>query len=199
MSTDGVHTGFELILEELGSVMHDLQREAEHLVKQGNFGKLSKVSATGEALDTFMGKVGALRDEWLAALNQDTRDKIRSEPIAALSTVSEALRLEVQYGEAIGRAEYHGPRDIRILPGSTINRLSRQSLHSGIQALKKKALQKGDIVEAKNPKLYEVRTPQSFKSPSGAAQFIAGCSVSGPRDWRVQGIGCPLQAWLLMK
>ncbi len=38
MSTDGVQTGFELILEELGSVMHDLQREAENLVKQGNFG-----------------------------------------------------------------------------------------------------------------------------------------------------------------
>ncbi len=34
-----------------------------------------------------------------------------------------------------------------------------------------------------------------FDSPSGAAQFVAGCSVSGNRDWRIEGTGLPLGRW----
>jgi hypothetical protein len=35
-----------------------------------------------------------------------------------------------------------------------------------------------------------------FNSPSGAAQFVAGCSVSGNREWRVAGSGVTLGEWL---
>ena len=198
MNDDGVQTAFEIILEELGSVTNDLRIEASFLAKNGDFHSLSKVSATGEALDAFQLKVSKLRDEWVNQFDPSTRSRTEFEPTEPTLTPKDSVTLSVEYGAATAKAEYLG-HEVRLMPGSTIKRQSHGSLNAATKQRKKQALANGEILEATNPELYEVKSPLVFNSPSGAAYFVAGCSVSGPRDWQVVGTNKSLKSWLKSK
>lgn len=198
MVDDGVHTAFEIILEEIGSVSNELKQEAKSLVDDGNFDAVSHLMSTGKSLDEFQLKVRKLQEEWINTFDPTTRGKTQFLTEDEIPASREPVKLSMSYGEASAEAEYLG-RKVRILPGSTIRKESHESLGDNARRRKEEAIAKKEIVPSENPKLYEVRVPLTFGSPSGAAYFVAGCSVSGPREWKVKGEGVSLRYWLRNK
>ncbi len=61
MKDDVIHTAFELILEEIGSISNELKQEAKHLVDKGDFDAVAYLMNTGKKMDTFQLKVQAYR------------------------------------------------------------------------------------------------------------------------------------------
>jgi len=195
MQDDGVHTAFELILEEIGNVSKELKQEAKRLVDKGDFDSVSQLMNTGKGLDSFQLKVRSLQTEWINTFDPTTRSKTHFEQREVELPPSETLALTMTSAEAFAEAEYLG-RSVRLLAGSTIRKASHESLGDHILQKKKNAISKGDIVDSEDPDLYKVIKPITFGSPSAAVQFVAGCSVSGPREWQVKGKGKSLKYWL---
>jgi len=104
----------------------------------------------------------------------------------------------MEYGDAIARAEYSG-KQVRILAGSTIRKQTYESLGDHILEMRNDAIKNGVLAQGVKQDLFEVKAPITFRSSSGAAQFVAGCSVSGPREWKVKSKGTSLKYWLSKK
>ncbi len=195
MTNDGVKTAFELILEEIGSVSNELKNEAKILLDKGDFDSVSSLMKTGKELDKFQQQVKNLQTDWINNFDPKTRSKTQFTPLADIPKSKGPLALTMTYGEAIAQAEYVGS-SIQILAGSTIRKKSHDSLNDHAKEMKSEAINKGEIAPSANPELYEVKTPIAFGSPSGAACFVAGCSVSGPKEWKVKREGISLKEWV---
>ena len=163
-------------------------------VDKDDFDAVAELMSAGKALDTFQLKVRGLQTEWRNAFDPDIRSKTQFTTVDTNLDLPEKLLLTMTYGEALAEAEYLG-KSVRILIGSTIRRQSHDSLGDSVEERKEEAIKKGEIVPLANSELYEVKTGITFGSPSGAAQFVAGCSVSGPREWQVKGKGESLKQW----
>jgi len=195
VENDGVHTAFELILEELGSVSKELKEEAKALVDKGDFDAVSRLMQTGKELDDFQLKVKLMQNEWVNSFDESTRDKTQFTPVQTEGGTEDSLQLTMTYGEAYAEAEYLG-RKVKLHTNSTIRKQTHESLADNIKEIKQRTLTDGDIKDDQNKELYRVVKPIVFNSPSGAAQFVAGCSVSGPREWQVKNQRSSLKYWL---
>jgi hypothetical protein len=198
MKDDGVHTAFELILEEIGSVSNQLKQEAKSLVDKDKFDAVSDLMGTGKKLDEFQVKVRKLQTEWINSFDPNVRSKTHFEIGEVDLKLPEVLSLTMTYGDAVAEAIYLG-KSVKILEGSTVKRVLHESLADNIREKRKKALQKGDLIDSGNTDLYRLKIPVTFNSPSAAAQFVAGCSVSGPREWQIKGKGKSLKYWIQNK
>lgn len=98
------------------------------------------------------------------------------------------------YAEAFANARCVG-RKVTILPGSFVRKQTFESMHENVQQRRQEAEAKGILAPCGNPELLEVASEVLFTSPSAAAQFVAGCSGSVPREWQVQGKGVSLKHW----
>lgn len=194
MDDDGVQTAFELILEEIGSVSKELKEEAKRLVDKDDFDSVSNLMGTGKRLDTFQLKVKALQNEWVQAFDPGTRSRTHYEQVAFETPTTQSLPLTMTYAEASAQAECTG-RKVTILPGSFVRKQIFESLHENVLQRRQETEKKGILVSCNNPDLLEVKAAVIFTSPSAAAQFVAGCSVSGPREWQVKGKGVSLKHW----
>ncbi|WP_291986698.1 DUF4357 domain-containing protein [Candidatus Accumulibacter sp. ACC007] len=194
MDDDGVQTAFELILEEIGSVSKELKESAKRLVDKDDFDSVSALMGTGKRLDTFQLKVKALQKEWVEAFDPGTRGRTHYEPVAFETATTQLLQLTMTYAEAWAEADCIG-REVTILAGSFVRKQTFESLHANVLQRRKDAEKKGILVLCNNPELLEVKSAAAFTSPSAAAQFVAGCSVSGPREWQVKGKGVSLKHW----
>jgi len=195
MKDDGVHTAFELILEEIGSVSKELKQEAKRLIDKGDYEAVSGLMDTGKRLDTFQIKVRNLQTEWISSFDPNTRSKTHFGHEEIELPIDKSLALTMTYGEALAEAEFLG-KNVRLLAGSMVRKEMHESLADHIKEKRKESLKKGELVEAQNSDLYELKEPMLFGSTSAAAQFVAGCSVSGPREWQVKAEGHSLKYWL---
>jgi len=194
MDDDGVQTAFNLILEEIGSVSKELKEEAKRLVDRDNYDAVSNLMGTGKRLDSYQLKVKALQKEWIEAFDPGTRSRTHYEPAITEPLSSQALHLTMTYAEASAEAECIG-RQVKIFPGSYVRKQTFESLHENVLLRRTEALKKGELVPCGNPDLLEVKVPVIFGSPSAGAQFVAGCSVSGPREWQIKDKGVSLKHW----
>ena len=194
MDDDGVQTAFELILEEIGSVSKELKEEAKRLVDKGDFDSVGRLMGTGKQLDSFQLKVKALQKEWVQAFDPETRARTHYEPVEVETAPSQALSLTMTYADASASAKCVG-RKVTVLPGSFVRKQVFESMHENVQQTRKEAEAIGILVPCANPELLKVTKELPFSSPSAAAQFVAGCSVSGPREWQVEGKGVSLKHW----
>jgi hypothetical protein len=149
---------------------------------------------TGKRLDTFQLKVKALQKEWVAAFDPSTRSRTQYDATPLETPNTQSLPLTMTYAEASAHAECIG-RKVTILPGSTVRKEVFESLHENVLERRQEAEKNGILVCCDNPDLLEVKAKTLFTSPSAAAQFVAGCSVSGPREWQVTGKGISLKHW----
>jgi hypothetical protein len=195
MKSDGVNAAFEMIVEEILSVASELKSEAKNLIDEGNFDAVSSLMNTGRKLDGFRMKVYDLQSEWLENFDSDTRSRTRlvSEN---KERNGETVILVMKHGVARAKAELFG-RTVRLLAGSTIKRVSNESLRDSLRLKKEEELKKGCIFPSRNPDLYEVKKPILFNSSSEAACFVAGCSMSGPREWMIENMGMSLKEYLI--
>lgn len=194
MFNDGVQTAFELILEEIGSASNELKEDVKLLVDEGDFDAVTSLVKTAKSLDSFQLKVRDLQAEWINTFDPETRSKTQFTPSEEMPETSEALSLTMAYGDATAQAEYFDNK-VRVLVGSSIRKNSFGSLIDSAKKRKDEAITKGEIELSRNPELYEVKRPIIFSSPSGAACFVAGCAVSGPKEWKVSGEDISLKEW----
>ncbi len=195
MKDDGVHTAFEIILEEIGSVSKELKQESKTLVDKGDYDTVQSLMDTGKKLDSFQIKVRALQNEWTNTFDPTTRSKTHFQPVDIEVPANETLSLIMDYGDAFAEGEY-SKKNVRILAGSTVRKETHESLADHIREIRNDAINKGSMVQSEKTELYEVKAPILFGSPSADAQFVAGCSVSGPREWQVKGKGHSLKYWV---
>jgi hypothetical protein len=121
--------------------------------------------------------------------------QVKVEPPKIDPPPTEALSLVMTCREATAEAEYKNG-NVKLLAGSTIRKEIHESLPDNIRDKRNETLSKQQIVPSEDGDLYEVKAPIIFGSASAAAQFVAGCSVSGPREWQVKAKGCSLKFWL---
>lgn len=118
---------------------------------------------------------------------------IISEPIGSVERSGPSLVMD--YKNAQAEALYNEGRVI-VLSGSTIMVEIHKSLNDKGRNLRQDHHRKGTIKEYDEKGLLKLTNDIKFNSPSGAAQFVAGCSVSGNRDWRIKDTGTLLGVWL---
>lgn len=198
MKDDGVHTAFEIILKEIGSVSKELKQEAKGLIDKSDFDAVQKLMDTGKRLDEFQVKMRSLQNEWINNFDVGTRSRTHFELVEIEIPPNDVIELVMEYGDAIARAEYSG-RQVRILAGSTIRKVTYASLGDHILVMRNDAIKNGVLAQGAKKDLFEVKAPITFGSSSAGAQFVAGCSVSGPREWKVKNKGMSLKYWLSKK
>ena len=194
MFNDGVQTAFELILEEIGSASNELKESVKLLVDKGDFDAVTRLINTAKSLDSFQLKVSDLQSDWIETFDPETRSKTQFTPSEEMPETSEALSLTMAYGDATAQAEYI-EKNVRVLVGSSIRKHSFDSLSDNSKERKAEAIRNGEIELSQNTGLYVVKVPITFSSPSGAACFVAGCAVSGPKEWKVRGQDISLKDW----
>ena len=69
-------------------------------------------------------------------------------------------------------------------------------LSDTLRELRQQKERDGTLAEDKDPELLRLTKALRFGSPSAAAQFVAGCSVSGNRDWHAAKTNTPLGTYL---
>jgi hypothetical protein len=108
--------------------------------------------------------------------------------------VAEFLVLKMAYSGAVAEAKFFGKNKIELAIGSTIRKETFESLPDHINEIRDSMINNG-ILKRKTPDFFEVMKPILFSSTSAAACFVAGCSVSGPREWRIKGKGISFRQW----
>jgi hypothetical protein len=194
MNDDGVQTAFELILEEIGSVSKEIKEDVNRLNDKDDYDAVSRLIGTRKKLDSFQLKVKALQKEWVQTFDLDTRARTHYEPVTVETTTSQTLPLTMTYAKASANAQCVGQK-VTILPGSFVRKQILESMPENVQQTRHEAEASGVLVPCSNPKFLEVTREVLFTSPSAAAQFVAGCSVNGLRQWQVQGKGISLKQW----
>lgn len=103
------------------------------------------------------------------------------------------IQLRMKINDARARATISDGK-ITVLSGSTINLQTHPSLAPIALELRKKLLGNGSLSQ-NGAKTLLMHINQKFGSLSAAAQFVAGSSVSGPREWHLEETGQSFGEW----
>ncbi len=207
MSSDGVLTAFEIIMEELQEVSEEIKGQTKAVLDEEGFRETESLIATGKLLDAFFEKVDALRDEWLASFDAQIRERTRLTVPDVSDEVSSSdgghakqqepnveLYLKIKNAEA--RATRAGERKITLLPGSTVCKDELSSLPKTIRENRASCINAGELKEIPGQDLYEVVSAITFRSPSAAAKFVSASSINGLDHWMVEGEDYSLNEWI---
>ena len=195
MNNDGVTTAFELILEEIGSVINELNKEASEKIQAGKYSDVKKQMDIGEKLQVFQDKIYDLNQEWHDSFDDETRNKTIFESREEfISLVSGSVEIEMKYGGAHANGIYKNGR-VEILAKSTIRKANFKSMGKKLKTKKAKLLKENKIIPH-DENLLSVVNLLDFGSPSGSAKFVAGCSVNGRKEWVVKGSSNTLGEWI---
>ena len=88
MNTDSVSVAFQIILEEIGTVVSEVNSQGAAFLRNGDYQKAKDVIASGEKLASFRTKLDALRQEWIAGLDEPTRAKVLVESGEVARTIT---------------------------------------------------------------------------------------------------------------
>jgi hypothetical protein len=88
MNTDSVSVAFQIILEEIGTVVSEVNSQGAAFLRNGDYQKAEDVIASGKKLAAFTTKLDALKQEWIAGLDEPTRAKVQVESNKVARTIS---------------------------------------------------------------------------------------------------------------
>lgn len=77
MKTDDVNAAFDIIVEELDSVIEDLNEEGGRAFSKCLYDEASRLSDIGSALVDFKNKLEGLKDEWTNKIDPSTRKRFK--------------------------------------------------------------------------------------------------------------------------
>ena len=197
MNDDGVNTAFEIILEELGSIIKELNEDAAKKLQLGqcDYQGVKEQMETGERLTKFQDRIIDLCQEWNDSFDADTRGKTVFEGRAEFISLAKGeAEIEMHYGVANAKGKYSNG-NVVVLPGSTLRKKSSKSMGRNARAYKERLLREGKI-ENLNDQLLSVKSQIEFDSPSGSAKFVAGCSVNGRKEWHLISDHRTLGDWI---
>jgi len=87
---DGVSTAFQMILEEIDSVVSEVNSQGAAFLRNGEYQKAKDAIESGEKLAEFRGKLESLKEEWINRLDESTRNQVTIEPVAVAKTIASA-------------------------------------------------------------------------------------------------------------
>jgi len=187
-NSTSVMTAFELLVEELGRSLEVAREAAAKAVKAGDYELGETFVEEAKDIERIMMELTALHDKW--AENHDHH----SETVTETDNEYSGPELTMTYMNSSARAFYNKGRVV-VLAGSTIMSDTFPSLPSRYLELRKTFLEQGKL-KSSDVDTLRLSEDIQFNSQSGAAQFVAGCSVSGNRDWRIKKSGETLGFWL---
>jgi len=192
-STENVNTAFELLLEQTTNKAHELNREGALAFENGEYDDAAKLGERGKRLANFNKKISDLQLEWLNQFDRSSKaDEGNNEEKSSDQNGPELL---MSYGGSHAIAMYNlGWVVLKV--GSTIRNQIHDSLSEAYSEMRRACLQDGRLELSSDPELLQLTEDIRFNSPSGAAQFVAGCSVSGNREWKLADGGDLLGTWL---
>lgn len=103
MNKDGVTTAFEVILDELATVVDEVNEQGAQLFKNGKYDEATRLGESGKQLENFREKIDQLRSEWINGLDITVRNRFKIEPVdmqyshTSSSTKSPKTRLSVTF------------------------------------------------------------------------------------------------------
>ena len=89
MKTDSVSTAFQIILEEIDSVVSDVNSQGAAFLRNGDYPHAETSIAAGKNLAAFRFKLETLNHEWLTGLDEPTRSQVQV-PSAKIATSIES-------------------------------------------------------------------------------------------------------------
>jgi DNA primase len=192
---DNVGAAFELLIEALADDSDDVDRQGAEAFRERRYTEVAALLDKVKAIEGLAKAVNKLQEDWLQLQGRSSRpvDEASTGSHATPDTGSDAarIRMRVAYNNARAQATYlHGR--VTLLQGSTIRKRTYESLSDSSRALRVQLQKDGTLKSADDPNLLLLTRDVAFESPSGAAQFVAGCSVSGNRDWLVDATQEPL-------
>lgn len=90
MTRDSVTVAFELILEEIGSIVSEVNAQGAAFLRNNDYPRAEESISTGKKLAAFKAKLDALKDEWVSGLDEPTRRQVHVEPAAVSRTITSA-------------------------------------------------------------------------------------------------------------
>jgi len=204
MSSDGVLTAFEIIMEEIDEVADEIKQDVRATLDEKGFGDAETLIVTGKRLESVYAKVEELKEEWITSFDEDTRQRTQlevsqHEPESSSSQSEESEKEEVfvdlviKNGEA--RARVNGFRRLVLQPKSTVCKTELPSLSKALRERRASWFAEGSLKEVPGKDLYEVVSPITFRSPSAAAKFVSASSINGADQWVVDGENMSFGAW----
>lgn len=88
MNTDSVSVAFQIILEEIGTVVYEVNAQGAAFLRNGDYQKAEDVIASGKKLAAFKTKLDSLKQEWIAGLDEPTRAKVQLDSNKVTRTIS---------------------------------------------------------------------------------------------------------------
>ena len=185
---ESVRVAFELLQEELGDAVSSARDEAAKAVKAGAYEQGAKSVESARGVEDILTKLTELHDQWAEISDYHDYDAEGAESEYG------GPMLVMTHKNASATAKYNNGWVV-VLAGSTIASETFPSLPDRYKDLRKSLIEKGKLKNGGNDALM-LSEDIRFNSPSGAAQFVAGSSVSGNRDWRVEDTDQSLGFWL---
>ena len=92
MSSDGVTTAFEMILEEIDAVISEVNSQGAAFLRNNDYSKAKASIESGEKLAVFRRNLEHLKDEWVTGLDESTRRQVHVEPSAVARTIASSSK-----------------------------------------------------------------------------------------------------------
>lgn len=193
---DNVDAAFELLMEELAKVRHDASNDGAAACGQSDYRRAKEAIGKAESLEQISKELSKLQVNWHLLLRPEAEAEAEAKFIIPQRPNDDREpSLSMAYNGTNAKALYNRGSVI-LLELSTICRPAQESLLEKYRSMRDECESDGRLVPNGESHFLKVTRPIQFHSPSGAAQFVAGCSVSGNREWRVDGTKQTLGEWL---
>ncbi|MBB1076279.1 hypothetical protein HUU62_17885 [Rhodoferax sp. 4810] len=77
MPADSISIAFDMILDEIDSVIGDVNTQGAAFLRQNEYAQAKTAIAAGENLGAFRNKLAALKHEWITELDEATRQRVQ--------------------------------------------------------------------------------------------------------------------------
>jgi hypothetical protein len=88
MNTDSVSAAFDLILEEIGTVVSEVHSQGVAFLSNGQYQEAENVISSAKELSKFREKLDSLKREWRVGLDATTRAKVSVEASKVSHTIA---------------------------------------------------------------------------------------------------------------
>jgi hypothetical protein len=192
-----VSSAFELLFEAIQDALIEVKKEGEKAFSETRLTDAGHWLNQAKEVQHFEGELSVLHERWSSWTLRNLRDDPQEIKVRAKTQKEDtrpSFSMSMLYKRAKARGIYSEGRVV-LQAGAVIGKETFPSLPDPLKERRDFLI--GDNSLANDTEgLLKLNRDLLFGSPSSAAQFVAGCSVSGNREWMVDGSGLQLGAHL---
>jgi hypothetical protein len=182
-AADNIWIAFDLLLEVVVEGQAAVRQACAKASLDGPVRQVSNYAATLEKMPAWIEQLEAQR----AVILESLRDQSEAQAAGADRSIdpgmSGAPALIMTYDGVCAWAVESGA-DVVVLADSTVKRETYSSLSKSQREFRALSERNGTLIPMPDPGFLKLTRDVRFPSKSAAAVFVAGCSVSGPREWK---------------